>query len=491
MSDDNPTRPNIVLIVMDTVRADVAMDLGESTSIPKLADLAQSGTIFTSAYTTAPWTLPSHASLFTSTYPSKHGAHAGHKLLNNTYTTLTEVLNSQDYETVAVSNNTWISEEFGFNQGFEIFYKTWQYIQSDTDLGKIARQEEGIDKLRKATKGLFNGNPAANLVNALYGQFFRKNDDDGAARTNEWINNWLITRDDSHPFFLFVNYLEPHLEYRPPKQHAERHLPDGVSYDEAMDIPQDAWGYIADDIEMSDEDFEILRALYRAEISYLNEKIGALVEMLGAAGEWENTLFIVTSDHGENFGEHGLMDHQYALYDTLLHVPLFIHGEPFKDDENDNIVQLVDILPTILDILDIEAPEARAQFQGISFHPDSDETRDFAIAEYMAPQPSMDALKKRVGELPDHVRKYDRSLRAIRTDRYKYIRGSDGLQELYNIQSDPNEKDDIAETNPNAVERLNTKLDEWLDSFEHAETTDDVSMDADTKSRLEDLGYLQ
>ncbi|CCQ33127.1 arylsulfatase protein [Halorhabdus tiamatea SARL4B] len=479
---------NVVVLVMDTVRADA---INTALSNATLSSWVESGTGFHRAYVSAPWTLPSHASLFTGTAPSKHGAHAGHKHLDDTLTTLPEILHHHDYETVAVSNNTWISEEFGFGRGFETFYKTWQYVQSDTDLGRIARQEEGRTKLTEATKALFDGNPITNLTNAIYGQFFRKTEDDGAARTNEWIEDWLTTRNDSRPFFLFVNYLEPHLEYRPPKAHAQEYLPEDVSYEAAMEVPQDAWGYIADTVEVTDDDFEILRALYRAEIAYLVEKIQEVVDLCKAEDEWEESLFIVTSDHGENIGDHGLMDHQYALYDTLLHVPLFVHGGPFEDDESHDIVQLLDLPPTILDVLDIDAPEAREQFQGISFHPDADETREYAIAEYMAPQPRMDALKRRVGDLPEHVRTYDRSLRAIRTDDHKFIRGSDGSTELYDVQTDPEEMNDLFETHEDVVADLDTRLDEWLESFEHADPDVEATMSKDTKARLEDLGYLQ
>ena len=477
---------NIVILVMDTAR--YRNDLG---FFFEDDHLSRTGVSFTEAYTSAPWTVPSHASLFTGTSPSKHGAHAGHKHLDNTLITLPEILQSYDYETVAVSNNTWISEEFGFDQGFETFYKTWQYVQSETDLGRIARQEEGLAKLTGATKALFDGNPVTNLTNAIYAQFFRKTDDDGAARTNEWTEDWLTNRDDSRPFFLFINYIEPHIEYRPPEEHAKEYLPEGVTYEDAMGIPQDAWAYIADKVKLSDADFEVLRALYQAEIAYLDEKIGAIIDLLKTEGEWEDTLFVVTSDHGENIGEHGLMDHQYALYDTLVHVPLYLHGGPFEGDETENLVQLLDLPPTILDVLDIDAPQAREQFQGISFHPDVEESREYVISEYLSPQPSMCALEKRVDNLPDHVYTYDRSLRAIRTRQHKYIRGSDGSQELYELDTDPRETDNLADTHDQLCTELDETLDEWLDSFEHAEHTKEVSMSEDAKARLEDLGYIQ
>lgn len=474
---------------MDTARfSDIH---GAPTS--EIQSIAKNGTDFENTVASAPWSLPSHASIFTGLYPSKHGAHAEHKKLEKNVTTLAELLAESGYETLAVSNNTWISEEFGFAQGFETFYKTWQYIQSDTDFGEIARTKEGSEQLRALAGRLTEGSLVTNLVNTVYGKFLRRRQDDGAQQTNEWIRNWLRSRNDSRPFFLFVNYLEPHLEYRPPKTVTKRFLPPNVSYDEAMDVPQDAWRYIVGKTEMTERDFEILRALYRAEIVYLDERIGELRRTLEDAGEWESTLVVLTGDHGENIGDHGLMDHQYCLYETLLHVPLVVSGGAFTGGrKDDRLVQLTDLAPTLLDAVGIEAPMARDEFQGVSFHPDSDDdSRKYAIAEYMGPQPSMEALEKRVGTLPEHAREFDRSLRSIRGSDYKLVRGSDGLRELYRISEDPAEQNDLADERPVVVSKLESQLEDWLDSFDHAEASGSPSMSQSTQSRLEDLGYLQ
>jgi len=496
---------------MDTARAREAGRSGRrEVALPALDRLAAEGTEYTQAFASAPWTLPSHASLFTGTYPSKHGAHAGHKYLDDNFPTLAETFEASGYETIAVSNNTWISEEFGFARGFETLYKTWQYVQADTDLGSVARTTEGRAALGALAERLTDGNPVVNAANALYGKFLRKRNDDGARRTNELIGNWVSAREWTQPYFLFVNYLEPHLRYHPPRAIAEELLPAGVSYDEAMTISQDAWGYVAGDVELDERDFEILRALYRAEIVYLDRRIGELRASLEVAGEWENTLLVVTSDHGENVGDHGLMDHQYSLHDTLLHVPLIVGGGAvssgaFGDgsalgdggalgdgDEVDDLVQLTDLAPTLLDFAGIDAPEARAGFQGRSFHPLAGiEPREHVVAEYIAPQPSMDALEKRVGALSLEARQYDRSLRAIRTHEHKLIRGSDGSSELYAPPDDPGETCDLAGDDPESVDALDAELESWLDSFEHAESSEAVSMTGSTKARLEDLGYIQ
>ncbi len=485
-------RQNVVLILMDTAKFPAVTAVRE-TQDTVLQSLADRGTEYTNAFATAPWSLPSHASLFTSCYASKHGAHAGHKRLNNDHLLLPEIFQREGYETVGVSNNTWISEEFGFGSGFDTFEKTWQYFQSDIDLGQIARTEDGLDKVTALGRKLLNGNPIINLTNALYGQFFRRQHDDGAKRTNEWINGWLTERSSSKPFFLFVNYLEPHLEYRPPEEFASDFLPADISHDEARQISQDAFGYITGKIDMTDRNFKILRALYRAEIAYLDHRIGELKSHLVAHDEWENTIFIITGDHGENIGDHGLMDHQYCLYDTLLHVPLIIYGGSFaKGGTNNNLVQLTDIGPTLLDEIELEATEYREQAQGKSFHPEkASQRRDRIIAEYLSPQPSMEALKKRVGEIPESAHQYDRSLRTIRKKEWKLIKGSDGSHELYHVQSDPTESDNIADQNPDIVKHLGEEIDKWVDSFKQNKREGDITMREETKKRLEDLGYIQ
>ncbi len=485
------TQPNIVLVVMDTARVDTAYDRAVA---PELSALAEEGTRFENCFSSAPWTLPSHASLFTGCTPSKTGAHAGHKRLEGQrLQTLAEALGDDGYETVGVSNNTWISEEFGLARGFETFYKTWQYTQTATDFGGIARRHEGVEKYRRVAGKLFEGSPLTNLLNVTYGRFFRKRNDDGAARTNEWISKWLRNRRDDRPFFLFVNYLEPHLEYRPPREYAIRFLPDGVSYNEAMAVPQDAWSFIAGRSELTELEFEMLRALYQAELAYVDEKVGELRRMLETSCGSNETMFAVTADHGENIGDHGLMDHQYCLYDTLIHVPLLLYGGSFADGtDTDALVQLTDIAPTLLDIAGVDGSGLRKQAQGRSFHPDScSDDRELVHAEYLSPQPSMNALRERVGELPPNVLQYDRSIRAIRNREWKLVRGSDGARELYRVSVDPDESKNLADGAPEVVRHLEARLDEWLASFEHADTTGGVSMSDETRARLENLGYLQ
>ncbi|MFC6906146.1 sulfatase [Halalkalicoccus tibetensis] len=480
--------PNIAVVVMDTARATETVPADPAVT-PTLAELAAEGTEYTNAFTSAPWTLPSHASLFTGTYTSRHGAHGGHTHLGEELRTLAEALGTEGYETVGISNNTWITEEFGYTRGFETFHKTWQLVQSETDLGEVTRAEHARGKLDAFVSQALSGNPLVNGLNALYDEFVRTNDDDGAARTTEWIGDWLDEREEDRPFFCFANYIEPHIEYGPPREYAEPFLPEG-GYDEATAIRQDPRAYDVGEYDIDDREFELLEGLYKGELAYLDAKIGEFVDALKDAGEWEDTVLIVCGDHGENVGDHGFFGHQYNVYDTLLHVPLVIHGGAFEPATGeDELVQLLDLFPTLLDLADADAPAACEQAQGRSLLAGGPD-RESVVAEYVSPQPSMEQLEERFGEIPEELYEYDRSLRAIRTREYKYVRGSDGTEELYDVEQDPEERFDIASTEAEIAADLADELDDWLDSFEHTEEGGEVEMTDATKGRLRDLGYL-
>ncbi|MFC6834886.1 sulfatase [Halomarina ordinaria] len=480
-------RPNVVVTVLDTVRARDTVPAAES-PMPELGALAAEGAEFTNAFATAPWTLPSHASLFTGTYPSHHGARGGHTYLDESLPTLAEGFRDAGYETVGVSNNTWVTAEFGFDRGFETFRKGWQYVQSDVDLGAVVRAEHPLAKVRALRERLFDGNPVVNATNVLFGELA---DDQGAERTTSWVEAWLRNRDRTRPFLCFLNYIEPHIQYHPPREYAEAFLPEDASYEEAVALRQDPRAFDVGEYDLTDREFDLLHALYRGELAALDAHLGRLREALRAAGEWEDTLLVVLGDHGENIGDHGFLGHQYDLHDTLLHVPLVVCGPGFRERRED-LVQPLDLVPTLLDAAGIEAPELRERAQGYSLHPDADApARDAVFAEYLGPQPSPDSLAERFGSIPDRVRAFDRTLRAIRTDEEKYIRASDGTEWYYRVAEDPEERENLAREAPRRTRALDARLDRWLDSFDHADPDDaTVSMSAGTRERLSDLGYL-
>lgn len=482
----NEFYPNVIFIVLDTARSKSFSCYGYPRSTtPNIDRIAQESVIFENALSASPWTLPSHASMFTGLYPSSHGCHEKHKFLNPDLNTIPKVLKSLGYKTFGISNNTWVSKNFGFDEGFDKFINLWQLLQSETDLA--APTSKGMDKYLKALKVMLHGNPMTNIVNGLYGKFFWRRYDYGARRINRILKKIIKKEfEKSQPFFLFINYLEPHLTYKAPEPYFGRFLPKNSTKNEARAVKQDAWAYMGGLLPLKGKDHELLTALYDGEIAYLDYRIGEIYNFLSEKKLLDNSLLIITSDHGENIGEHSLMDHQYCLYDTLLKVPLIIrYPALFKPGErNSDIVQTVDLFPTLLEILELKDIPG---IEGVSLLKNNADR--FALSEYLAPQPSMEAIFRKYPK--GDFRKYDRSLFSLRTRDWKLIVSSDGCDELYNISEDPEETSNLINVLPDVYKELRKKIEDWQGRKQFGiKEEDDINISDEIKKRLESLGYF-
>lgn len=483
----------MLFVVMDTARSKSSLPSENRDVVPNLAKLADSGVEFTSAISNAPWTLPSHASMFSGQYTTDHGTNAGNMDFELDYSPLPEAVNSAGYTTVAFSNNSWISPEFGFKRGFNQFYKGWELFTSEQGLAKIMREEDtAIDQLRTLIDTTGLKSLPVSLANAFYTRFIRKKYDYGAYATNFRVKRWIKNEyDGRRPFFMFINYLEPHLKYDPPKKFCE-FLPEGVSVSDAKEVPQDPWRYVSSDVEMTADEFKILEGLYKSEINYLDYRIGNLLDYLSERDILDDTLVIVIGDHGENIGEHGLMDHQYSVHDTLVHVPLVMSGpDVFTGGERvSEPVEARDLFPTIIDATDAEMPKKESVSRNTLYDTvdASNGGEQVAISEYLVPRPEIEKLREQAPD-PVTVEKYDRALRAIRTSEWKYIEGSDGTSELYAVRSGSDERTEMASSNPEVVEELEAILSEELGELKRGDS-DESQLEEDTQQRLEDLGYI-
>jgi len=489
-------RPNILFIVMDTARARDALPSRNPEKLPNLTNIANEGVEFSTAISNAPWTLPSHASMFTGRYTTDHGTHAGNKQFQPKHDSLADSLQDAGYTTVAFSNNSWISPEFGFDRGFDYFYKGWELFRGDDTLARAMRDYDELGmQLRSLIRSSTIRTFPTTIINSIYAKFLRKRYDYGAKMTNWKIKRWFKSEyDGENPFFMFINYLEPHLEYDPPRRFCS-FLPDGVSVREAKAVEQDAWKYVAGHMEMSDEEFEILQGLYDSELHYLDYRIGKLREYLSSRDLLDETFVIIVGDHGENIGDHGLMDHQYALYNTLTHVPLIIRGgDDFSGGQKvTNIIEVRDLFPTIFEVADVTAPSGPRISEESLFDilaNRSDPGRDFAVSEYKVPQPGIDTLHKKAPQNGQvDLSRFDRALHAIYTEEWKYICASDGSEELYYIQDDPEEQINLIGSHEDVRARLSEQLVDTVGQPERGEKRSET-MDAKAQQRLEDLGYI-
>jgi arylsulfatase A-like enzyme len=463
---------------MDTARAQNFSCYGYARpTSPHLDAIAAEGVLYEHAIAPGCWSLPSQVSLLTGMFPSKHGAHELHLSYAHPYPMLPEVLQEAGYCTLGVSPNSWMSDEFGVTHGFARYRKLWQCWPS------LPLPANGTVKLQSAL---------VRRANWFYSRYVfpRRN---RAQHVHQAVVKLLATA--SEPFFLYAIFWDMHLPYSPNPRHATRWLPAGVTLHSAQRVNRNHLRYLAGLTAMSAEDFAVLRACYDGALASIDEEIGALVAYLRRRGLLDHTLLIITSDHGENIGEHGLMSHAYSLHDTLIRVPLLIrYPDRFPAGKRvTQQVQLTDLFPTILDVLQLDLPEVRQEFQGRSLLLPEREAGEecLAYAEMLAPHPNMQALNRRVG-LPEQSPRpaFDRALRCLRTPDAKIIWASDGQHALYDLRQDPDETVNRFAAEPKRAATLLTALQAWQPPNGLPLCQSAPHIDHDVRQRLHDLGYL-
>lgn len=441
--------PNVLLVVLDTLRAGVVSGYGAPKSqTPTVARLAREGVLFTNARSTSAWTVPAHASMFTGRYPSRHGAHGGSEALALEAVTLAELL-SATHETVGFSENPHIRQDKQFDQGFDRFRNTWPRFGQ--------RQDRRLPTDLLAVK-------------------------------------WLRRRSADRPFFLFLNFMDPHLPYHPPAEYLSRFVDnetDPIRVQELMAIgDEEARLWIAGRLGLSPQDLAILRQLYAAEAAYVDARLGKVIRALKVRGWLDQTLVIVVGDHGENIGDHGLMEHQFCLYESLLRVPLIMRwpGRIAAHLRRGDPVQLVDVFPTILEAAGVDRDRWPSQ-EGSSLLAGPVEADRPVVAEYMLPHSQQRIFAK---QLPDFdFTPLMRQLRSIQIGSEKLILSGEKQFELYDLSRDPNEEVDLATERPERVRFLAQRLQQWLDEGPRPFVSDAAELSLETAEDLRELGYLE
>jgi arylsulfatase A-like enzyme len=350
--------PNVLLIVLDTVRADRLSLYGyERPTTPTLEGLARRGIRFDNARATAPWTLPSHASIFTGRCPHELGV-KWLTPLQTDFPTLAEYLGAHGYATAGfVGNRLFCSYDSGLDRGFTHyedyvlgpltpFRTAWLVDRTLTlasDLGLFFSRSAGSELFRP-------------LQDALFEPLFTMDRKKDAAAVNREFLGWMSgRRDPGRPFFAFLNYFDAHSPYV---------LPQGAEYRFGLKPQGQAdfilliehWGKI-DKMKLSRHYRALARDCYDNCLRYLDGQLGELLEELDRRQMLDRTLLIVASDHGEGLGEHDLFDHGESLYSTEIHVPLLIvlpsrgqHGRVVSEP-----VSLRDLPATIVDLVGLAA----------------------------------------------------------------------------------------------------------------------------------------
>lgn len=437
--------------------------------MPNLASLASEGTVFERAYANAPWTVPAHASMFTGQLPSEHGCHGGSPRFDST-DVLPEIFAEAGYETFAISNNIWISDYFGFDKGFDTFYKQWQLFREHGDLGHVLKTGETNPATLLQT--VLSGNPIVNILNGLFGRYVYRRFDFGSRRTTNDALEVVDKREE--PLFLFLNYMEAHAPYTV-HDGTDEFLPDGVDDPERYsEFSGQSKAYHFGDLSLSNEDFQAMEGLYDGELRYLDRQLGRLIDGLETRDMLDDTLIIILGDHGENIGDHGLMAHRFSLHDTLLHVPFIVHypngwTSPARVTTP---VDFRDLYNQLVAVANNYQPQ-----------PAPDERDEPIVAEYLdtsyTPESNADW-----NAFEDS--KYDRLLAAAVTHEHKYVRDSRGNDWLYEFAGGDFEKSGRLVEKPNVI----AELKGYCKSIEGRERHGAPSTPAEIQRHLEDLGYM-
>ena len=440
-------RPNVVLVILDTTRADHFSAYGyPRATTPGFDAFAERAILFERAFATSSRTVPSHASLFTGLYPMTHGATQESQYLSEEAETLAELLAADGYETAAFSNNAWVGEKTNLTQGFGYVGEMWR--------------ERG------------------------HGQ---------AMRTNRAVMEWLDARARDRPFFLFVNYIEPHWPYSAPRAWQDRFLGPGVTPAQRKRANFGVVDWYLDRSRVPDGLLPIRTALYDAELAWVDSALGELLELLRNRGLEDSSLVVVASDHGENLGDNDHQGHSFALYDSTLRIPLAIRppGGGGAGSLRRDPVQLTDVFHTIASAAGVAPGDTRSVGEDLLAGPLPDERP--VVAEYYYPAQFLSYFPEPAREGPG-LAPFRRRIRSLRVGPHKFIWGSDGRHELYDVEADPGETRDLAASAPAVAGRMQEALEILVERY-GADTAPpaprDGVLDPETEATLRELGYLR
>jgi arylsulfatase A-like enzyme len=457
-------KPNILLITIDTLRADHLGCYGNaSIHTPTIDSLAAGGIKFQRATSQVPLTLPSHTSILTSTYPPIHGVRDNARYsFGNSIPTLAEVLKESGYLTSAFISAFVLDSRFGLDEGFDVY-------------------DDNIQN--QAYFYFFSASPPFALAGGLklLGLSPPYKPERKADQTTGAVIEWIEKNRESR-FFMWVHYFDPHGPLNPPAPYDTLYLSPGTDPHRFRDDIEDLISLLGkvDSRELSDEEIEGIKSLYKGEVTFTDHHIGNLMKSIRELGIGDRTLVVLTSDHGQSLSEHHYIGHSMELYQEIMHIPLIINypGQLQQGLVVEELVQSIDIMPTILSSLEIEVPVSCSGSNLLRLVEPSARNRDdsnqWAYIETLFPKP---ARNKLVG---------------LSSEDYKYIRALEGeREELYHVKTDPKEMDNLASADTQRSEQMRNHILSLLEEWQNESTSIEIPLDHQTTEAMKALGYIQ
>lgn len=489
-------KPNILFIMIDALRSDMltCYDL-RGVATPNIDRLVKEGVLFREAFSCSNSTDPSVTSMMTGLYPHRHGIiHQGEYVtpeeiakVRRVQWWLPELLQAAGYHTLAIDflgrwHRRGFDEYSGFLRQYLAIYRAIKRIIYKLKLWDFAHLIMTVI-----------GGRQSKIAPSIFEEY-----DNAQLEVNRAIE--MVKNEHNEPFFLFLHFWDVHAPYVPPDRFVQVNSPVGGGERRSMasalaEINNPAWRQFAWRLSRKSTYVDEVVALYRGEVAFVDEQLGRLWETLERLGLMDETLIILTSDHGESLGEHGIYFDHHGLYDVTIRVPLILRYPPAlpRGLQIKGLVQHVDLMPTMLELLGIEAPDS---LDGRSLLP--------AISRGVADhRPLIFAVET-----------HGQHKMALRTERYKYICAPSekeafcrycgkihgGVEELYDLARDPGETENLAETEPEVRRMLAEQLAKWQEALERRDASEpelpavEIEFTEEEKrmveERLRDLGYM-
>ncbi|MEM2292166.1 MAG: sulfatase [Nitrososphaerota archaeon] len=438
----------IILVTIDCLRADHIGLIGGHNLTPNMDKLAREGLLFMKAFSNGFATSQSFVSIFSSTYPLVSTVMNLNPYLN----TLAESLEKGGYLTLGLHSNPFLSKMLGWSKGFRIFYDFMDVIKSPS---RMFVENEFVGKILNRILPYEKNVKTWNLFRKIYYKVVKFQIPYIDAEVLTDIATKVITKivhAGNKRFFLWIHYMDPHAPYVPPHPYLEHFSSrkEAFMFNIIFDLKKFQSRYnTSSNVEIDNYELITLKNLYKGEVLYVDENIGKFITFLEEENLLNNTLFILTADHGEAFFEHGKFGHDYNTpHNEVIHVPLLIYGKEFLPRLIiDYPVQLLDLAPTILDLLGLKNPSS---FMGTSI---KSIIGDYVQSKLKKNVPIFsESAKSNVPEL-----KYDDGIKVISCIKFPWkiiVNEEEKSIELYDLNRDFSEKNNLAQFHVDVVEEL-------------------------------------
>lgn len=471
MNEDR-SRPNVCVVVFDAARAANFSAYGhDRPTTPTTDALAEDGTRYSRAVSPSGVTFDSVTSMFSGLYPGEHQSGAATRV-NTDVELLAEFFADRGYRTAAATSSPNTTPAFGFGRGFEEFYDVVHSGEDGMNVREFFERTSGLSRPRRYlrfAREAADWNLLSHLRNAYRFKYGVGGGDDGGRAVTDACIDFI--RETDRPWFGYVHYTETHmnsvddLPYSLPGDRAFRYV-DG-------DVDTDRIATRTSEVDYGTAEMDTHERLYDAAINYLDDLTGDIVDAVEAEGELENTVFVVTADHGECLGEHGFLGHG-RLHEPILHVPLVISGPGVDDREVRGRVNTVSLYRTLAELVGDPPDHVRGtDLLGSEPVPESVLVQDYSTTWDWS----------RYGGV-------DTGQNAVYRDEQKLVVTEDG-ESLYDLRADPGETEDQSERRPELATELRDLLGVYLDDMRTADPGESAGeFDEDVERRLRELGYL-